>query len=204
MFGFKPARINPVVDISEEMAATNGTVGRFAGRFNKYQGTSETFNRSVDATGNAFEDLRGYSGMINEQKLGIDKMFILSERAVLAITQLEKDSGIKQVENIPRPSDIVRGSYGKKMGYTTLALEFLQEGLLHFMEQTLNLQEALDSRDRALSALVAQIPKTEVLGRFEEVSLDDLTGQAPTDVSNYVKSDKPTTPVTSKGKAGKK
>jgi len=187
MYRFKKSDIPPALDISEIMATQNGSESRFGSRFVKYAGTSETFNKSVDQTGNGINDLRSYAGMISEQKKGIDRMFLLSERAILAITALEKESGVKQVDNIPVPSDLIRDSYGKKMGYTSLAMGFLSEGLLHFMEETINLQEALESRDRTISALAAQIPQMEILGKFEEITLNDLNNQPPTDVSSYTK-----------------
>lgn len=190
MYKFKSASIPPPLEIKDIMAAQVGSETRFGGRFIKYAGTSETFNKSIDLAGQGIDDLRTYAGMITEQKKGIDRVFLLSERAIQAITTLEKDSGVKQVENIPLPSDVIRSSYGKKMGYTSLAMGFLSEGLLHFMEQTINLQEALESRDRTISALAAQIPQVEVLGQFEEISLNDLNNTAPIDPSTYTKPEK--------------
>jgi len=114
MYRFKKSDIPPALDISEIMATQNGSESRFGSRFVKYAGTSETFNKSVDQTGNGINDLRSYAGMISEQKKGIDRMFLLSERAILAITALEKESGVKQVENIPVPSDLIRDSYGRR------------------------------------------------------------------------------------------
>lgn len=187
MYKFKKAHIPPALDIPDIMAAQQGSESRFGSRFIKYAGTSETFTRSADLTGSGINDLRSYAGMINEQKKGIDRMFLLSEKAVLAISELEKMSGVRQVDNIPVPSDIIRTSYGKKMGYTSLTMSFLSEGLLHFMEETVNLQAALESRDRTISALAANIPQMEVLGKFEEVTLNDLNNHPPTDLSAYTK-----------------
>lgn len=188
MYKFKKVNIPPALEISDIMATQNGPESRFGSRFIKYAGTSETFTKSVDLTGNGINDLRSYAGMISEQKKGIDRMFLLSERAILAISELEKVSGVKQVDNIPTPSDMIRDSYGKKMGYTSLTMGFLSEGLLHFMEETINLQNALESRDRTISALAAQIPQMEILGQFEEVTLNDLNNQPPTDIAAYTKS----------------
>lgn len=205
MYQFKKAIIPPALEISDIMTAQAGSESRFGTRFVKYAGTSETFNKSVDLTGNGINDLRSYAGMIAEQKKGIDRMFLLSERAILAITELEKESGVKQVDNIPIPSDLIRDSYGKKMGYTSLTMGFLSEGLLHFMEETIHLQSALESRDRTISALAAQIPQLEVLGKFEEVTLNDLNNQPPTDVASYTKSSQsPTTNGTQPQKKSKK
>lgn len=186
--------------------AQSGSESRFGSSFIKYAGTSETFNKSVDLTGHGIDDLRSYAGMIAEQKKGIDHMFLTSERAILAISALEKESGVRQVENIPTPSDVIRGSYGKKLGYTSLTMNFLAEGLVHFMEQAIHLQEALDSRDRAISALAAQIPQMEVLGQFEEITLNDLNNQPPTDVSSYTKQvqSPATNGVSGQKKTGKK
>lgn len=201
MYKFKSASIPPALEISDIMAAQSGSETRFGSRFIKYAGTSETFNKSIDLAGQGIDDLRTYAGMIAEQKKGIDRVFLLSERAIQAITTLEKDSGVRQVENIPLPSDVIRSSYGKKMGYTSLAMGFLSEGLLHFMEQTINLQEALDSRDRTISALAAQIPQVEVLGQFEEISLNDLNNSSQIDPATYTKVEKPTAV---NGNSGKK
>lgn len=194
MYKFAKANIPPALDLTDIMAVQSGAESRFGSRFIKYAGTSETFNKSVDATGTGIDDLRSYAGMITEQKKGIDRMFLLSERAITAISTLEKESGVRQVDNIPIPSDIIRNSYGKKMGYTSLTMGFLSEGMLHFMEETIHLQAALESRDRTISALAAKIPQMEVLGQFEEITINDLTGQVPTDVSSYTKPSGPPVP----------
>jgi hypothetical protein len=195
MYRFKSASIPPELDMSAIMNGHTGTEGRFASRFVKFAGTSETFTKSIDVAGQAIDDLRQSSGMIQEQKKGIDKLFLLSERAIQAISLLEKESGVHQVDNIPLPSDPVRQSYGKKMGYVSLAISFLNEGLLHFMEETINLQTALDSRDRTISQLAGQIPSVELIGAFEEIALNDLVNTKPVDVASYAKQEKPVSPV---------
>lgn len=211
MYSFKSAKIPPQLDIQTIMASSSGMEARFKSRFISYAGTSEKFNKSVDVAGQAIDDLRTSAGMINEQKRGIDKMFLMSERAIIGVTALEKESGVKQVDNIPLPTAEVRDSYGKKMGYIALSVSFLSEGLLHFMEQTIHLQEALESRDRVISQLAAQAPHMETIGMFEDLSVNDLTSVPSVDVSQYAKTSKhdsavssPTAPVVTNGKKVKK
>jgi len=193
MYRFKKAHIPPELQISDIMAQVNGMEGRFKNRFIKYAGTSETFIRSTDKAGQAIDDLRTSTGMIGEQKKGIDKMFVLAERAIREISKLEKDSGVHQVDNIPLPSDVIRTSHGKKMGYITLIMSFLTEGTLHFMEETMNLQDALESRDKIITELASQIPSMEVIGSYEDVGLNDLQNNSQVDVASYVKPEK--TPI---------
>lgn len=187
---FRKATINPQLDIESIMTSQQGNEGRFKGRFIKYAGTSADFNRSVDVTGQAIEDLRTSAGMITEQKQAVDRLFVSSERAIQEVSNLERESGVHQVDNIPLPTEVVRGSYGKKMGYVSLTMGFLQEGMLHFMEEVIHLQEALDSRDRVITQLVAQIPHLEVIGRYEDVSPSDLTSAPAVDVPTYTKQQK--------------
>jgi len=177
------------------MASPAGSEGRFAGRFTKYAGTSETFTKSADLTGQAIADLRTSSGIISEQKSGVDRLFTLSERAIQLVTKLERESGVHQVDNIPLPNDHVRGSYGKKMGYVALSVGFLSEGLVHFMEETITLQNALESRDKIISQMAAQIPSLETIGAYEDIDLSDLASSKNVDVANYTRSDKAQSPI---------
>lgn len=189
MYSFRKAQIQPELNIDTIMAKT-GNEMRFKSRFVKYAGTSETFNISVDKTGNAIDDLRTSAGMITEQKKGIDILFHKSEVAVNAINALEKESGKKQVDNLPLPTDIIRASYGKKLGYASLIIEFLTSGLTHFMEETLNLEDALQSRDATISRIAAQIPSVEIIGAFEEINISDLTDAVQIDPETYKKPEK--------------
>jgi len=195
MYRFKSADIPPELDISSIMATQQGTEGRFAGRFVKFAGTSETFTKAADLTGQAIADLRTSAGVISEQKKGVDRLFLLSERAIQAVSLLEKESGVHQVDNIPLPNDNVRGNYGKKMGYAALALGFLSEGIVHFMEEVITLQSALESRDKIISQMAAHIPSVETIGAYEDVSLSDLTSVKPADISTYTRAEKPVSPV---------
>lgn len=189
MYSFRKAQIQPELNIDTIMSK-NGNEMRFKSRFVKYAGTSETFNKSVDQTGNAIEDLRTSAGMITEQKKGTDILFHKAEVAVHAINTLERESGKRQVENLPLPTDVIRGSYGKKLGYACLIIEFLASGLTHFMEETLNLEEALQSRDATISRIAAQIPTMEIIGAFEEINLADLTDAVAVDPETYKKPEK--------------
>lgn len=178
---------------------------RFKGRFIKYAGTSETFTQSVDKTGQAIDDLRTSIGMITAQKEAIDILFLKAETAVNAVTMLETESGKKQVDNLPLPTDVIRSSYGKKLGYASLIMDFVTTGMLHFMEETINTEAALVSRDATISRLAAQIPTLEILGAFEEVSIADLVGHTEVDVQTYAKPAKSvSSPMTPGKKSGKK
>jgi len=198
MFNFRSANIPPELEYQEIMAmrTPNGTEGRFASRFIKYAGTSETFNSSVDKTGQAVDDLRTSAGMINEQKRAIDKLFLRAEEAINMVDGLEKESGVAQVENLPLPTDVIRVAYGKKMGYTSLVMEFLTAGMLHFMEQTINLEQALQSRDNTISRLAASIPQLEIIGAFEEITVSDINAPVDVPAQTYTKAEKPAIPPT--------
>jgi len=197
MYRFKAAKIPPELDIQSIMSSSSGPEGRFASRFVKYAGTSETFTKSADLTGQAISDLRTSAGVIAEQKKGVDRLFLLSERAIAGVSQLEIESGVHQVDNIPLPNDGVRGNYGKKMGYVALTVGFLSEGIVHFMEEVINLQNALESRDKIISQMAAQIPSIETIGAYEDVNLTDLSTAKPVDVAVYTKPEKATSPVVS-------
>jgi len=192
MWKFKPANIPPELDLSATMSNSNGVESRFGNRFVKYAGTTETFTKSIDATGSAIQTMRENKAMITEQKKGVDRIFLMAERAINSITKLEKDSGKNQVNNLPIPSDAIRESYGKKMGYSTLTIEFLTDCALFFMEQTLELEVALAARDNTISRIAASIPDQEIIGAFEEINLDDLSAVSGTDASTYTKLEKAT------------
>jgi hypothetical protein len=195
MYKFRHTSIPPQLDLETNMSKTAGSELRFSNRFIKYAGTSEEFNKKLDQSGQAIDDLRTANGVITEQKKAVDKMLLKAEEAINSISALNKESGVQQIENIPLPTNATRASYGKKMGYNVLVMEFLTAGLLHFMEETLNLEEALKSRDAALSRLAAQIPQLEIMGAYEPVDISDLITAPTVDASTYVKADKPTTPV---------
>jgi len=190
MYSFRKATIQPELNIDTIMATKTGQEMRFKSRFVKYAGTSDTFNQSVDKTGQAIDDLRTSAGMIVEQKKAIDILFLKAETAINEVNQLQTESGKKQVDNLPLPTDVIRSSYGKKLGYASLIMEFFTTGMLHFMEETINLEEALGSRDNTISRLAAQIPSLEIIGAFEEVSLSDLHNTPEVDAQTYVKPEK--------------
>jgi hypothetical protein len=190
MWKFKSANIPPELDISTIMSTAQGVESRFGNRFIKFAGTSEKFTQSADLTGNAINSMRESAAMITEQKKGVDRIFLMAERAINSISNLEKDSGKNQVKNLPIPSDAIRASYGKKMGYSALTMEFLTDCALFFMEEVINLEEALTSRDNTISKLAASIPDQEIIGAFEEIDLNELSSVPQVDTSTYAKPEK--------------
>lgn len=195
MYRFKHTSIPPQLEIPVTMSKTTGSESRFANRFIKYAGTSEEFNKKYDLSGQAIDDLRTANGIVLEQKKAVDKMLLKAEEAINAISMLNKESGVQQIENIPLPTSATRASYGKKMGYNVLVMEFLTAGLLHFMEETINLEEALKSRDSAMARLAAQIPQLEIMGAYEPVEISDLISASVVDPATYTRVEKPTTPI---------
>lgn len=204
MYKFNSVNIKPLSDYEDLiMASKAGTELRFSNRFVKYAGTSAEFNKAIDLTGQAVDDFRQSTGMIAEQKKAIDLMFMKAERAVNRLNELEQESGEKQITNIPLPTDPIRSSYGKKMGYIDLVIAFTNEGMLHFMEQTLELKQALKDRETVISRMAAQIPQLESLGSFQEIEISDLS--APQRVDSPVSNQKPIKPAPAKqAQVGKK
>jgi hypothetical protein len=195
MYKFRHTSIPPQLEIDTTMSKTSGSESRFTNRFIKYAGTSDEFNKKYDQSGQAISDLRTANGIVTEQKKAVDKMLLKAEEAINAISSLNEACGVEQIQNIPLPTQATRASYGKKMGYNVLVMEFLTAGLLHFMEETYNLEEALKSRDSAMARLAAQIPQLEIMGAYEPVEISDLISAPVVDTSTYTKAEKPQTPV---------
>lgn len=161
------------------MAARNGLEARYASRFTKYAGdTADAIKRADDARKVA-DELRTSAGVIETQQENITELFTVAEQAVNMINDFQRQSGKKQVNNIPLPGPAIKESYGKKLGYTKLSIKFVTAGLLHFMEECINMEAELRSKDLVIRTIAEEVRSVPIIGKLQNIELDDLNSMDP-------------------------
>lgn len=161
------------------MALRTGLENRYADRFRAYAGTTDDNIRSTDEARKVVESIRTASGVIDTQKENIAELFAQAELMVKMINDLQRETGVKQIKNIPLPGDSIKSSPGKQLGYVKLAMRFVSAGLLHFMEMTLQMKDDLDSRDQVIKMIAENRAEIPVVGRLVDIELDELSSSDP-------------------------
>jgi len=161
------------------MAARTGLENKYASRFQKYVGTSDDTLKHTDDARKVVDDFRTSIGVIDTQTDNINDLFAVAEVFVKTIDDFQRQSGHRQVRNIPLPGESIKQSPGKKLGYIKLSMQFMNAGLLHFMEETLALQQEIKERDNLIRAIAAETRDIPIIGRLQDISLDDLNSADP-------------------------
>lgn len=161
------------------MSMRSGLESRYADRFRGYAGTTEDSLKSADNARKTADSLRTAAGVVDAQKENVDDLFSAAELMVKMIDDFQRESGVKQIKNIPLAGESIKSSHGKKLGYTKLSMKFVSAGLLHFMEMSLNMMEDLKNKDKIIQAIADHRVDIPVLGRLTEVELDDLSSDDP-------------------------
>jgi hypothetical protein len=160
-------------------AARSGLEARFSDRFYKFAGVTDESLKRADEARKVADGLRTSVGIIETQQENIDELFTYAEMMVKAIDNLQQQSGKKQVRNIPLPGNSIKESPGKKLGYVKLVLRFMNAGVLHFMEETMSMEDEIKSKDMIIKAIADEARAIPLIGRLQDVELDDLSSNDP-------------------------
>jgi hypothetical protein len=167
------------IDNSIIMAARSGLEARYASRFTKYAGDTKDAIQKADDARKVADELRTSAGVIETQQENITELFTVAEQAVNMINDFQRQSGKKQVNNIPLPGPAIKESYGKKLGYTKLSIKFVTAGLLHFMEECINMEAELRSKDLVIRTIAEEARSVPIIGKLQNIELDDLNSMDP-------------------------
>jgi hypothetical protein len=167
------------IDNSIIMAQRTGLEARYASRFTKYAGDTKDAIQKADDARKVADEFRTSAGIIETQQENITELFTVAEQAVNMINDFQRQSGKKQVNNIPLPGPAIKESYGKKLGYTKLSIKFVTAGLLHFMEECINMEAELRSKDLVIRTIAEEARSVPVIGKLQNIELDDLNSMDP-------------------------
>jgi len=167
------------VPTAATMAIKTGLEARYADRFRAYAGTNDDTIKQVDEAKKTTESLRLASGIVDTQKENIKELFTQAEMMVKLVNDFQRNSGVKQVKNIPLPGASIKASPGKQLGYVKLCMNFISAGMLHFMEMTLQMKDDLDSRDQVIKMIAEHRAEVQTLGSIIDVELDELSSEDP-------------------------
>jgi hypothetical protein len=172
-----PQTIN--IPISAMASVRSGLEARYASRFSKVSGTSSSSLKHTDDARKLVDEFRTSSDVIATQEQNIKELFYTAETMLKTIEDFQMKTGEKQVNNIPLPGPSIQNSYGKKLGFIKLVMQFCNAGMLHFMEQTLELKDDIDNKDSLLRAIAGEYRETRVLGSIQTVEIEDLSKDDP-------------------------
>lgn len=170
---------------------------QFSARFAKPSTTTAQSLANIDNAGKITEDLSTYGGILQGQREAVNALFVHAEAIIASINTLQREAGVTLVENIPLPTQTVRTSHSKKLGYIKLALSFVGAGLNHFMEQNMEYETALAQRDTIIGRLASSRREIDHIGELSEISIDDLTESSAQSVAPNHEVTPPTTPKSS-------
>jgi len=180
-----------------------GLEARFLGRFATSKDVPDGLLEAQDTTSHLCESFQVSLGVIDAQEQNIEQLLNAAIAQLEAIEIFQRESGKKQVSPIPRPSKAILESPAKKLGYVKLCIAFLGNGLTHFMEQTLKLENRVESQTKHIVKVAEFNRSVPILGIINDDIFEDLEDSAPiVDTRNgdpeSVASTRPTTPVKSK------
>lgn len=161
------------------MTARSGLEARYADRFNKYVGTTDENLRWADKARSTTDSLRTALGVIDTQKENVEELFIEAEMMVKMIDDFQRESGVKQVRNIPLAGESIRTSPSRKLGYVKLSMKFIAAGMLNFMETALSMEHDIRQRDMIIKAIGDEHVDVPVIGRLTEINPDDMSSDGP-------------------------
>lgn len=180
MWAFEKFTPNPtVIPETTIMSMRNGLEARYADRFSKYAGTTDDYLKKVDQARQASDSLRTAVGVVDTQKENIDQLFVAAEMMVKMIDDFQRESGAKQVKNIPLAGDSIKASYGKKLGYVKLAMKFVSAGMLHFMEMALTMQDDIKAKEAVIKAIAEDSIEVPIIGSLVDINFDELSSDSP-------------------------
>lgn len=156
-----------------------GMEARYSDRFEKFAGTTDDYLKKADAARQTTDSLRTAVGVVNAQKENIDELFTAAELMVRMVNDFQRQSGSRQVHNLPLASDSIRSSPGKKLGYVKLVMKFVSSGMLHFMEVALAMKDDIKAKEAVIKAIGEDAVDVPILGRLSELDIGDLTNDAP-------------------------
>lgn len=156
-----------------------GMEARYSDRFEKFVGTTDDYLKKADAARQTTDSLRTAVGVVNTQKENIDELFAAAELMVKMVNDFQRQSGSKQVKNLPLASDAIRSSPGKKLGYVKLVMKFVSTGLLHFMEVTLAMADDIKAKEAVIKVIGENSIDVPILGRLSDLDIEDLSDESP-------------------------
>lgn len=180
MWAFEKFTPKPtVIPETTIMAMRNGLEARYADRFTKYAGTTDDYLKKADQARQTADNLRTAVGVVDTQKENIDQLFLAAEMMVKMVDDFQRESGSKQVRNIPLAGESIKASYGKKLGYVKLSMKFVSAGLLHFMETVLTMQDDLRAKEAVIKAIAEDSIEVPIIGSLTDVNFDELNSDGP-------------------------
>lgn len=179
-YSFTTPSVEPIPNTDHTMASVrSGLEARFSDRFAKFAGVTSDSIKLADSAKNVASELRTSAGVIDTQIENINELFTLAEMMIKTVDDLQRQSGRTQVKNMPLPSNSIKASAGKKLGYVKLCMKFMNAGLLHFMEQSMNLEDHVKERNNVIRAISEEMRNVPIIGRLQDVDLDDLHSADP-------------------------
>jgi chaperonin cofactor prefoldin len=156
-----------------------GSEGRFATRFTRKVEPSSSDITNVESARKVASQLQEARGVVEGQKESIKTLLDFCDHVVSEIDSFQTQSGVRQVTNIPRPTDTVKLSPSLQLGYIKLTIEFLGAGMEHFMEDNINLQEEIKDLKKVVKEIGAFEGSVIALGEIQELDPMTLDTDAP-------------------------
>lgn len=180
MWEFDSYTSSPTIIPDRKMSSMRaGLEARYSERFIKYAGTTDDYIKKADQARQTTDSLRTAIGVVDTQKENIEELFTAAELMIKMIDDFQRQSGAKQIKNIPLAGNSIKSSPGKKLGYVKLAMKFVSAGMLHFMEMSIDMKHDLDSKDAVIQAIAEDSADVPILGRLTEVDFDELGNDGP-------------------------
>lgn len=151
-----------------------GVEGRYANRFSGFQGVTAVALRTSESAGNVADQLNTARGMLKSQEENIGQLFSTAEEMVHGIDTFQQMSGVHQVKNIPVPSQEIRESKGKQLGYVQLSMRFMQAGLVHFMEEMITARSRVQQLESEITRISEYEGELPLVGALQHLDLEQL------------------------------
>jgi hypothetical protein len=156
------------------MASRSGLEARYSNRFAKIENSSSNVIKAIDSIGNVADQLKTARAIVSTQETNIKALGSTAEEMICGLNTFQDMSGVSLVKNIPVPSADVKASYGKTLGYVQLTMRFLQSGMLHFMEETINAKIRIADLEKIVSQVADYEGEVTMIGELQSLDIDQL------------------------------
>lgn len=157
----------------------SGLESRYFNRFSGIKKQSGDSIKNIDAAGNLTEHLTTAKASLKAQEKNINELFSTAQELISGIDTCQQMFGHTFVKNMPLPTETIKSSPGKQMGYVQLSMRFLQAGVVYFMEQMSDAEERIDQLEKLVKKLSEYDEEVDLIGDLQRLDLENLEQVRP-------------------------
>jgi len=170
---------------------------RYTSRFRGIPAISADHLKKQDLAGSLTENYTTAKASLQTQRENARLLYSTSVEMIKGIDTFQSVAGIELVQNIPLLPEERSTEPSNQLGYTRVALRFLQSGCLHFMEETISAHHRIQELEKFISRLSEYNTPADLVGQIADLDIDTIDTSVQTPDVKKGENAKPASPVDS-------